>query len=65
MPKVSVLLLGGTIAMTGDGSSGVVPRLTGEDLVSVVPQLADAADVRASSVRQAPGAHLILQRHLA
>jgi L-asparaginase len=58
LPKVSVLSLGGTIAMTGDGGSGVVPKLTGEDLVSAIPQLATVAEVAASSFRQAPGAHL-------
>lgn len=61
LPRVSVLSLGGTIAMTGDGGSGVVPTLTGDALVSAVPQIAEAAEVTASSFRQVPGAHLGLQ----
>lgn len=61
LPRVSVLSLGGTIAMTGDGGSGVVPTLTGHDLISAVPQIAEAAEVTASSFRQVPGAHLGLQ----
>ena len=61
LPKVAVLSLGGTIAMTGDSGSGATPTLTGEDLVSAVPQLAEAAEVTAYSFRQVPGAHLDLE----
>lgn len=61
LPKIIVLSLGGTIAMTGDGDSGVVPTLTGDELVSAVPQLAEVAEVRAASFRQLPGAHLGLK----
>lgn len=61
LPKVSVLSLGGTIAMTDDGGSGVTPTLSGDDLVSAVSQLAEAAEVTASSFRQVPGAHLRLR----
>ena len=61
MPRISVLSLGGTIAATGNGGSRVVPALTGKDLVSAVPQLADVAEVTASSFRQVPGAHLGLE----
>lgn len=57
-PRVSVLSLGGTIAMTDGGGSGVVPTLTGEGLVSAVPQIADVAEVSVTSFRQVPGAHL-------
>jgi L-asparaginase len=61
LPKVSVLSLGGTIAMASGGGSGVIPTLTGEDLISAVPQLADEAEVTASSFRQVPGAHLRIE----
>lgn len=61
LPKVAVLSLGGTIAMTGDGGSGVVPTLTGDDLISAIPRLAEAAEVTATSFRQVPGAHLGLE----
>jgi L-asparaginase len=75
LPRVDVLSLGGTIAMSGPAASGVVPRLTGADLVAAVPQLADIAEIQASSFRLVPGAHLTLddvvtlaseiERHLA
>ncbi|CAM5205587.1 L-asparaginase [Castellaniella defragrans] len=57
-PKMSVLALGGTIAMTGDGAAGVVPTLSGENLVAAVPGLAQIAEVDARSFRQLPSAHL-------
>lgn len=57
-PRITVLALGGTIAMTSNGPGGVVPTLTGEALVAAVPALADVADIDASSFRQLPGAHL-------
>ena len=56
-PNIHVLSLGGTIAMS-KGAVGVVPRLSAEQLVGAVPQLADFANVRAESYRAIPGAHL-------
>ena len=56
-PNIHVLSLGGTIAMA-KGALGVVPRLSAEELVGAVPQLADFANVRAESWRAMPGAHL-------
>lgn len=61
LPGVSILSLGGTIAMAGAGASGVVPALTAEDLVSAVPKLAEVAAIDATSFRLVPGAHLTLQ----
>ena len=58
LPEVNILSLGGTIAMTETGEGGVEPTLTGEDLVSAVPQLSDVAYVSAVPFRQIPGAHL-------
>lgn len=57
-PKMSVLALGGTIAMTGNSAGGVVPTLSGASLVAAAPGLADIAQVDARSFRQLPGAHL-------
>lgn len=57
-PRVAVLALGGTIAMTSGGEAGVVPTLTGEMLVAAVPGLGYLAEVEACSFRQLPGAHL-------
>ncbi|MGH7882085.1 MAG: asparaginase [Candidatus Dormibacteraceae bacterium] len=56
---VVIFSLGGTIVMTSDGTGGVVPALSVEQLVDSVPQLADAGialDVR--SFCQLPGASL-------
>ncbi len=57
-PFVTVLALGGTIAMTHSDQGGVVPTLTGEMLVAAVPALSTIAQVQARSFRQLPGAHL-------
>ncbi len=57
-PTVTVLALGGTIAMTRSDQGGVVPTLTGEMLVAAVPALTEAAAIDARSFRQLPGAHL-------
>lgn len=56
--SVLVLALGGTIAMTPTASaSGVVPALTGSDLVAAVPGLQGVA-VTAEDFRKLPGASL-------
>jgi L-asparaginase len=67
-PRVTVFSLGGTIAMTparppaADGpATGVVPTLTGEQLISAIPGLAaTGTQVTASEFRQLPGASLAL-----
>jgi L-asparaginase len=58
-PRIVLLSLGGTIAMTR-GLDGVVPALTAEDLVRSVPGLAEVADLEAVAFRQLPGASLAL-----
>jgi L-asparaginase len=62
LPKVSVLSLGGTIAMTHEGTqageTGVTPTLDAEALVRSVPALASVASITATQFRQVPGAHL-------
>lgn len=60
LPHVEVVALGGTIAMTGNASSGVTPTLTADALVAAVPEIASVARVRATTFRQVPGAHLDL-----
>lgn len=57
-PIVTILALGGTIAMTKSEQGGVVPTLTGEMLVAAVPGLDTLAQIDAQSFRQLPGAHL-------
>ena len=62
LPKVAVLSLGGTISSTQtEGSSGVAPSLTGEALVEDVPEIAEVAEVSATSFRQMPGSELTLE----
>ena len=58
-PIVTVLGLGGTIAMTPSAEGGVVPALSAEMLVAAVPGLDELARVEARSFRQMPGAHLM------
>jgi L-asparaginase len=57
-PRISLLSLGGTIAMTGEKGERVVPTLAGESLLGGLPQVGEIADVEADSFRQVPGAHL-------
>lgn len=59
LPTVAVLTLGGTIASVPDaGAEGAKPSLTAEDLIAAVPNLADVADIRGTSFRQAPSGEL-------
>lgn len=58
LPKVSVLSLGGTISSVNTGGAGVQPSLTGEALVEAIPELSEAAEVSAASLRQVPGSEL-------
>jgi L-asparaginase len=58
-PRVDVLALGGTIAMTADDpAQGVTPTLSAATLVEAVPGLDALADVHAQTVRALPGASL-------
>ncbi|SCF39572.1 asparaginase [Micromonospora mirobrigensis] len=61
--SVALFALGGTIAMAGTGSGGVVTRLTAADLTAAVPLLADTPlDVR--DVDAVPSAALTYPRIL-
>jgi L-asparaginase len=53
LPWVTVFSMGGTISSVDSGGKGVEPTLTGEALVSDVPEIAGVADVSAVSFRQA------------
>lgn len=59
-PKVLLVSLGGTITMTAVTGPGIVPTLTGADLVAAVPALADVADIEAMSPFRLPGPSLTL-----
>lgn len=60
--RVRLLLvsLGGTITMTASAGPGIVPTLTGADLVAAVPALAGVADIEAVSPFRLPGPSLTL-----
>jgi L-asparaginase len=53
LPRVTVFSMGGTISSVDSGGRGVEPTLTGEALVSDVPEIAGVADVSAVAFRQA------------
>ena len=53
LPRVAVFSMGGTISSVDSGGRGVEPTLTGEALVSDVPEIAEVAEVSAVSFRQA------------
>ena len=59
-PKVLLVSLGGTITMTSGAGAGIVPTLTGADLVRAVPALADVADIETASPFRLPGPSLTL-----
>jgi L-asparaginase len=58
-PCLAVGSLGGTITMTRDADGqGVAPSLTVDDLLAVLPELADAADLQTRTLATVPGASL-------
>jgi L-asparaginase len=59
--SISVLGLGGTIAMTPSEQGGVVPTLTGEQLAAGLPELASVGAVTARTVFSKPGVHLTFE----
>ncbi len=59
-PRIHVLALGGTIAMTPSADGGAIPTLTAHDLVAAVPGLAEVGEITATTFREVPGAHLRL-----
>ncbi|WP_028601191.1 asparaginase [Ottowia thiooxydans] len=62
LSRVLLISTGGTITMTsGPGPGGIVPTLTGDDLVKAVPELAQQAELDVLSYSQKPGASLTLE----
>jgi L-asparaginase len=61
LPRVAVFSMGGTISSVDSGGKGVEPTLTGEALVSDVPEIADVAEVSAVSFRQAASGELRIE----
>lgn len=60
LPEIVVLGVGGTIAMTGEGGSRVLPRLDTAALVAAVPGLDVVARIRARTFSTVPSPHLAL-----
>lgn len=59
VPRVLVVALGGTIAMTASRTGGVAPSLTAQQLVDAVPGLANiGVDIDVLTFRSKPGASL-------
>jgi L-asparaginase len=59
-PQVLLLALGGTIATeSADGGPGQIAK-SGENLLSIVPEAGDIADVVAESIRTVPSASLTI-----
>ena len=60
-PRILVVALGGTIAMTTSDAGGVTPSLTAQQLVDAVPGLEDTGiDIDVLSFRSKPGASLTI-----
>lgn len=63
MPKVIVFSTGGTIAMKPDpAGAGVVPAVSGEDLVKAVPGLADLCAIEVREFSNIPSCQMTPQR---
>ena len=56
--KVVILTTGGTIAMRLDPEQGVVPALSGPELIAAVPPLADACPVDVREFANIPSPHM-------
>jgi L-asparaginase len=64
-PRVAVIAVGGTIAMTPDASGGVVPTMTADDIVAAVPGLAELdVEITARTLWSLPSASITFT-HLA
>lgn len=59
MKKVVVITTGGTIAMKYDPiTKGLVPAVSGEDLIEAVPEIADVAKVEVVEFSNVPSGHV-------
>lgn len=58
-PRIRIVFTGGTISMRIDPQTGgAVPALSGEEIVSQVPGLADEADLALEDYARLPGPHV-------
>ena len=58
VPRIAVISTGGTIASKRSDGGAASPKLTADDLVAAVPQLADVANIEAVSFRQVASSEL-------
>ena len=58
VPRVAVFSTGGTIASKRSADGAASPKLTADDLIAAVPQLADVASIDAVSFRQVASSEL-------
>lgn len=61
LPRIMVIGVGGTIAMTGPGGAAVLPNLDAGMLVEAVPDLAAICEVAAITLSKAPSPHMDLR----
>lgn len=61
LSRVTVLSLGGTISSTKGAGPGVAPTLSGEELVEMVPDISDVAEVEVAQLRKVAGSELTLE----
>ncbi len=60
-PRILLVSTGGTITMTAQAGSGMVPTLSGQDLVEAVPELGQLAEIEVISFSSKPSASLTLE----
>ncbi|MDX6395396.1 MAG: L-asparaginase [Trebonia sp.] len=60
LPRVAVFALGGTIASSADSGAAATVRLTGQELLSGVPEASDVAALEVHSIRMVPSGDLRL-----
>jgi L-asparaginase len=62
LPHVHIIVLGGTITMMPSPGNGIVPTLSGDDLVAAVPGLAAIAQISVETPFLVPGASLSFEQ---
>lgn len=60
--KVLIVTTGGTIAMKADPAHGLIPAVSGEDLVASVPGLGEAASIEVREFSNIPSPHMTPKR---
>ena len=61
LPKLLLISLGGTIAMTRDSTGGITPTLAAADLVGAVAGIEKVAQIECASPLKVPGASLTIE----